>query len=206
MRKRKKFMKHFFRIMTHLAIKLMVNLPLTLVGIPILAIVLLFLDNKAKQLPTFIRWFDNADNDGLYGDIANQQRNIARGINPKGYLAKLIWLGFRNPINYFKYRVLGIKISDINKNPPPLVEECSDVPGQHVSDYAAGGFRYVELELYNQKKYYEYYLIKPYHAFHKPLCFRARIGWKIGHPEEPQKERSHYAWTCAINPCQPFRG
>lgn len=195
---------HIYRIVYQLGVKVIVCAPLLIVGTPVLAAGLLFVDKNACSLPKWLKWFDNADEDGLIGDIPNQERNKARGIDPTGYLAKLLWLGFRNNLNYFKYRVLGLKTSDIVRY--TAIVEKTDVPGEFVGDYRSGGIRFIEVELKNGARRYEYYIIWPYHLFNQSLCFRARFGWKLGHPDEPNKQRPYYEWACTINPFCPYRG
>ena len=195
---------HVYRIGYQIGVKFLVCVPLLIVGTPVLAVGLLFVDKDAHTLPKWLKWFDNADEDGLIGDIPNQERNKARGIEPNGYLAKLLWLGFRNNLNYFKYRILGLKTSDIIHY--TTIVEKTDVPGEFVGDYRSGGSRFIEVELKNGARRYEYYVVLPYHLFNRSLCFRARFGWKIGHPEEPSKQRPYYEWACTINPFCPYRG
>ncbi|MDB6097006.1 MAG: hypothetical protein JWM09_1284 [Francisellaceae bacterium] len=197
-------MKHLFRIAFQLFIKFSVCLPLSVIGIPILVIGLLFVDKNATTLPKCLKWFDNADDDGLIGDVANQERNRKRGIDPNGYLAKLLWLGFRNKLNYFKYRVIGLKASNIITY--TVIDERPYIKGQFVGNYHSGGTRYIEVLLKNGFKCYEYYLVWPYHLFNKPLCVRIRLGWKIGNPAEPDKKRDYKEWADTINPFCPYLG
>ncbi len=197
-------MKHLLRIAYHISLKFFITLPLTIAGIPILALGLLFVNKTATTLPTLLKWFDNADEDGLIGDVSNQNKNRKRGIVPNGYWAKLLWLGCRNPVNYFKYRVLGLKNADIMAY--TTIYEHPEIEEEFVGDYRSGGTRYIEAKLKNGGFAYEYYLVKPYHLLNYPLCLRLRFGWKIGNPDEPQKAREYYASAATISLFCPFRG
>jgi hypothetical protein len=197
-------MKHLWRIARQLCLKYLVCIPLTIIGVPILAVGLLTVDKNATTLPRWLKWFDNADDDGLIGDPANQERNRKRGIDPQGYIAKLLWLAFRNPINYFKYRVLGLKTSEIEYY--TAIIEKSDIPGKPIGDYYSGGKRYIEVQLKDGSKAYEYYLVWPYRLLNRALCLRIRMGWKIGHPDEVQKPREYLSYAGTLNPVGSFKG
>ena len=99
-----KFIKHFL-------IFFFVKLPIQLLGIPILAVLLLFIPKNVEYLPRLFRWWDNHErytsgnknDDGLSGPdyIRDKWRN------PTGWMARFNWLALRNPANYFQYCILG---------------------------------------------------------------------------------------------------
>jgi len=196
---------HIFRINYALFIGTS-SLLLNGLGFPLVG-VYLWLQPRATQLPAWLSWFDNADNDGIYGDMANQQRNKAFGWEPTGFLAKMHWLMIRNPLNKFKYRVLGFCPANIERY--SAVVEQPYVLGQFVGDYSSGGLRYIEVILRNGQKKWEYYAVLPYMLGSKSLCFRARLGWVINNPNEPdefQSQRRYFRFTCSINPFKTYRG
>jgi len=196
---------HIFRINCALALGTG-NLLLNGLGFPLVAVYLLT-HPEATKLPTWLSWYDNADNDGIWGDAANQERNARYGWNPCGFLAKFHWIMIRNSLNNFKYRVLGFYQSDIASY--SQVIEQAYVKDQYVGDYSSGGLRYIEVNLKNGQKRWEYYAVLPYTIGSKSLCFRARLGWVINNPHEPdefQSKRTYFRFTCSINPFKTYRG
>lgn len=188
------------RFLRHFLVFVALVLPLTVVGWIILYPVLLCLPREANNLPRFLRWFDNVDNDGLIGDRANQERNYKLGIDPFGDFAKYKWIAFRNPVQGFKYLFLGINILDIGYI---VAENKPDIGGEIVGDYTSGGTLFATT-FNGARKYYEYYLIKPHRIFNKNLCIRARFGWKLAGLGD--KPRTHVSWTFAFNPVHTYRG
>jgi len=82
-------MDHVFYLLRHLVVFLLIKIPVALMGIPIVAVALLFYikdkriahDGLMKQrLPFFLKWWDNGDyidrKYGLNGDVAHQSRHL----------------------------------------------------------------------------------------------------------------------------------
>lgn len=186
------------RFLKHLLMFIGIILPLTVIGWIILYPVLLVLPKSSTALPRALVWFDNVDGDGLIGDLSNQQRNADKGIDPEGAYAKYKWIAFRNPIQGFKYLVLGAPANEIN-----LVTSVSRsyIVGQPVGDYTSGGTLFAYSD---NRQYYEYYYIIPYKVLTLNLCVRIRFGWKlIGIADKP---REYISWTFALSPWHTYRG
>ncbi len=193
-------MKHILRFMKHLVTFLVFVLPLTILGWVILYPALLLLPKEATSLPRYLRWFDNVDGDGLIGDTINVARNLALGVDPFGVYAKYKWIAFRNPIQGFKYLVLGMPNKEGMQS---YYDTKVELPSLLVGDYTTGGYVIHETTV-NNTRYYEYYYIKPYRLFNKSVCVRARFGWKLaGQFDRP---RENISWTFAFNPFHTYRG
>lgn len=160
-----KFWLYFcIRFLKHLLIFLCVSLPLTLIGIIVLAPVT-SLYNIGK-LPLIFRWFDSAD------PFVGRDISVIHAINQEGYWRKYCWLAFRNPINYFSYKYLSF----VWNRPKLLKYIGDDKVGDSTGDHP--GLKYIEIEQDN-RKYYEYYYI---YKFNINKCLRFRLGYKIGNP------------------------
>ena len=160
-------------MLKHILILLLVKLPLQILGLPILAIALLFVPRDKEVLPKFLRWFDNYElhlrddgDDGLSGPHYIR----SKWKDPTGWLARFNWLALRNPVNYFQYKVLGFKTEG---DWAAKVEN----PNVGTHSYNVRGVRKTELTNGDGKKYWEYYAVIP---LLKSWHFRARLGYKIG--------------------------
>lgn len=175
-----------------LIIWLLITLPLELVGLLVLSVVLLFTSEKAVQLPSvfghkLFKWWDNhesyfmmqnhPDLDGLSGPTYYRDRE---GLNLRDYwpryLARLRWLGIRNPLNYFQYRVIGaiMDTSHVFVTQTPPFEDINRVGGK------------IEAKTLNGR-YYEYYYVIPY-KFWNGRAMRVRWGWKISSSWRPLQQ------------------
>lgn len=158
----------FLRLLKQSLMLLLVSIPLQLVGAIVVGIYLL-IDPTCKKLPTYLKWFDGADqyvgrNTDVYVRIMSDTMSV-----------KYVWLCWRNPINYFSYSYLGFQVNlrDIDKTRSYEAgdPEVGDSTGDHE------GLFYVEVVDFDSNVYYEYYYIKKWTA---TTCFRFRCGWKIG--------------------------
>ena len=160
------------RFIYHVALFLLVSLPLMLIG-AIVLIPFIALGYKIGSLPIVVRWFDSVDpyvgrdttvitrvNNGQFWD---QYSPLQLKLN------RYMWLAFRNPINYFTYKYLGF----VWGRPEIVVKgdsQVGDSAGKHE------GLCYTEVRQDN-KTYYEYYYIK---KITNSSCIRFRFGYKIG--------------------------
>ncbi len=171
-------------------------LPLTVIGWVILYPILLILPREANKLPGWCCWFDNFDGDGLVGDTSH----MVKSSDPYSAWSKYTWIALRNPINYFKYRVLGVKNDDIIIH---SIDSRPDVKGQPVGDYTSGGTLSIEGSC-GDKPIFEYYRIIPYKLFGKVKCVRIRLGWKL--LGRFDKQREYISFTCIISPYHSYLG
>lgn len=102
-----------------------------------------------------------------------------------GYWAAFIWLVWRNPVNNLCSLTLAIPLKEAELHGDPKI-----------GDKIRGGFYYIKMG-----SAWEYYWIKPYTAFGKRRCIRARIGWKIWGMDTPT-----CAFVWAINPFKEYLG
>ncbi len=160
------------RLLKHLAILLLLSLPLQLVGIFLVPIGILFSRGSLK-LPAAFKWFDSAD------AWVGRNTETFQGIVDQGSWARYKWLAFRNPCNYFGYAVLGF----VANNPMEILKYTGEeVHGVGDSSGDGAGYRTVEIQdIVTGKTYYEYYYIRRLGQAH---CFRFRMGYKIGNPKE----------------------
>lgn len=177
------------------------------VGMVVLFIVLPFIPPGASKLPSFLRWFDNADGDGLDGDGAHQVR-LEETMFGTTFLKRYWWLAVRNPINYFQHHILGVKglkMLDTQKTLKPL--DAPAVPSWiQVGDYSCGGVvksaMIVRNKIIGHFVADEYYIVQPYKLFGKKLCLRIRIGHKLtGNYKSNMKP-----WTFNFHPFKTYRG
>ena len=140
------------RLIINILLLLLVNLPLEVIGWVILLPTCLL--SKENQLPSYLKWFDNAD---LY---LGRDASTYLSVVSSGWWSRYVWLAFRNPCNYFGYKVLGF-IASFSVPRSSVGDSAGDVPGLfHIE----------------QSGYYEYYYIKKWSS---TKCFRFRMGWKL---------------------------
>ena len=187
-----RFIKWFF-------VWLFVTTPLELIGLPILAVVLLFTPKEAVQLPSIFgyklfRFWDNyesyvldhndPDLDGLAGpDYYRKRENLNLDNYFTRWYNRLNWLGIRNPANYFHYVAMGAVMDGkpvLTVQDPPFVD----------IDKEGGKQRSVT----HDGKYFEYYYVLPY-RFKSTHALRLRWGWKISSSHRPLQQ-----WVFVINP------
>lgn len=173
-------MTFLFRLLKHLLILFFISLPLTLVGIVILPVCLIFSDIGA--LPLYLRWLDSAD--PYIGRDTTVITRINKGTYWSEYSSlwciwfnKYTWLAFRNPINYFSYRYLSFTwnspVITVFKGSLDVGDSTGDIPG----------FKYLEVKQ-DGSTFYEYYFIYKMNSRH---CLRFRLGYKIGNPYRNKK-------------------
>ena len=166
--------KHIYRFIKHIIVWILVELPLTLIGIPVLAIALLFIPREATELPRYLKWFDSWDV-GLQGN----GRYYDELKDKTGWWGRFNWLALRNPINYFNYKVMGCK------------------PDSGYMWYIKTGdlSSYTEVSSGN-KIYYEYFYEKPYTVFNSQRIFHFKLGWKFG----GRAHKGVYEWALQVQP------
>lgn len=176
-------LKFIYRFIKDFLIWLLCTLPLELLGLLILSVVLLFTKKEAVQLPTVFglhvfKWWDNYESyvlshdheflDGLAGpDYYLERENIDLVNYWPRYFARLNWLGVRNPLNYFQYKVIGVVMDTrhvLVVQKPQFVD--IDESGGSIHAQTLSG------------THYEYYYVIPY-KFWKGRALRLRWGHKI---------------------------
>jgi hypothetical protein len=185
--------KFILRLVKALVQFILIEVPLQLVGAIILLIYLPF--TSRLQLPYLLKWFDCAD---FYID-----RDVTTylGVLAQGWWARYKWLAWRNPINYFEYIYLGIKVAPDHMYTVynPEEEQVGDSTGDRP------GLRYIELQQDN-KTYYEYYYIVKYSLFanQEQKCFRFRLGWKIS--DKNNSIGSYIQHVLVVSPYKSYSG
>lgn len=176
-------------------------LPLTILGILILPLVLVFVPKNVEVLPKVFRWFDNYsthDNlfghtrDGLSGDQPYRERRIKEG-HTNLFWERYYWLALRNPINYFSVEYLGkdkVHVREVHGNP-------------YTSDQGESGWVYKWGYDIDNSKLEEFYFVYAYKLFSKNLCVRARFGYKLAQWKGSISTTSGFVFT--INPVMPYR-
>lgn len=147
-----------YRFIICLALFLL-QLPLQLLG-SILLLPLCYFYNIG-YLPLISRWLDSAD------PFIGRDISTITSVNTQGYWSKYIWLAWRNPLNYFNYKVTGFQFP-INTNYEVIGnlsvgDSTNDIPG----------YKCIQLDT----GYYEYLYVK---QITTNSCVYFRMGWKIG--------------------------
>lgn len=182
--------KFLLRLIKHLSILVLVSIPLQLLGIIILLPVVVYCHYTCNtKLPKCIAWFDSFD---LYSD---RDKSVYLQVIESGILKRYIWLAFRNPLNYFGYKVLGIQVGDI-----PL-KQLYYHGDRNVGDGSYPGFYSQEVEI-NGHSYYEYYLIV---LWSPTKCLRFRMGYKIG-TLTTNPPGSYIQQVCVLQPYKDYWG
>ncbi len=184
-----------FRLIKNLLLLLLIDLPMTLAGIVILAIVLPFIPKDVEMLPKCLAWFDNYNGrihggypggDGLSGDPLYRYTRYMTG-HRNLFWERFYWLALRNPANYFSYAVLGHVYTEH--------AQVTSVEGPQDPEISRGGLRYIEAVDLGKMPWvipfggreqdfypislYEYYYTKYYSIFGKRFYLRFRMGYKI---------------------------
>lgn len=199
------------KFIKHLLVFFFIKLPVQLIGIPILAVLLLFIPKDVEYLPRLFRWWDNHErytsgnksDDGLSGPdyIRDKWRN------PTGWLARFNWLALRNPANYFQYFVLGAEkhshyeklkqvgayFNDVGELKYDPISSCMMV-GTHT--WNTRGWYYQEV-LNGDDKLWEFYMVWP---LYKKWHFRLRAGWKLGGFYSNKNTGDGIQWVLAVTP------
>jgi hypothetical protein len=182
-------------VFKHFLTLLFIKLPIQLVGIPILAVVLLFVPHEKEYLPSAFRWWDNHERyfDGNKSDDGLSGPDYIRNkwVDPTGWLARFNWLALRNPANYFQHSVLGRTANAFCER----VKVKGDLKvGTH--KWNTRGYYYQEV-LNGREKLWELYVVYP---LYKEWHFRFRAGWKIGGHFSKRDPGDSLQWVFAITP------
>lgn len=186
-------------VIRHLIVFLGAVLPLQLVGATTLLVYLpvhLWLlkhgYKESIKLPYLLRWFDNAD---LY-----VFRNTTKYLQvfSSGYWNLYVWLAWRNPLNYFGYKILGFTVT----NKLRVLEESNNQ--YEVGDLKHDGEYKVLLEQ-EGKYYFEYYRVIKYAFQGVRKCIRIRIGWKIQRTIDLGLGE-HVQWVCSFKILNSYTG
>lgn len=193
---------------------------MTLIG-PIVLIPALIVTSKDKnELPSWAWPWDNNDptGDGINGYYKwKDYYNGSAWYRPmyNTFFPRYIWLGFRNPINRFSYRVLGAKL----ESKPTLIKEIvvfqdklneldlSSSPSSlqnKISNKDRAGLRLTVIETKEGKVFFELYAINNYALF-PSKCLRVRLGYKLNsfnNIDVPDVAQD----VMAINPFASFNG
>ncbi len=208
------------RLVMNVVLFLVVDFPVMLLGMVVLAVVLPFIPEDKETLPKCLAWFDNYSGrlkryplgDGLSGDpLYRHLRRDAGHTNL--FWERYYWLALRNPANYFSYAVLGhtytskAKVLSI-KGPmnPELVGgfkrlEAVDFEDQIVVVPFDGIHTIVDHPI----SLYEYYYAKYYTLFGRRFYIRFRMGYKVGNDGEIASGET-VERVFSFNPLQPARG
>lgn len=204
------------KLIKHFLVWIFIVWPLHIIGIPLLAVVLLFIPKNQEYLPRMLRWFDNHERyfndhsniDGLAGpDYYRAKRNlIATSGFFKLWYERWIWLAWRNPINYFFYAVLGAKHEDMAGYQRLVLSEPELVEiGTQPEDYA--GTETVQFVIFDTDK--DTIKYSPYFMWRKVIpyknntrCIDLRIGWKFN----SEMDKDVYQWALVISPFEDFKG
>lgn len=201
-----RFIQHFLIFILCLPLQLLGTLGL-LIYLPVHRLI-----SNNIQLPIVFRWFDNAD---IYPEF-NRDSSTYRQIYAQGWFIQYCWLAWRNPLNYFGYKILGTEIKEIGSVLADVVEvSYNDSMAILVADKLkhaeigdatdqVPGYHFVEVMI-NDQLYYEYYYIKKYTFFGTPKCFRFRLGSKITDPKTLQLG-SYLQQVFVISPFHSYSG
>ncbi|TFW71413.1 hypothetical protein C3Y98_04725 [Methylotenera oryzisoli] len=140
-------------------IKLVLDLPLMLLGLLVIAIALPF--RKNNHLPAWAEWCWGNRDHGNDGESFWAKRTIGWPY----FIRCWWWLAVRNPtFNWSKY-VLGLKVTQLAVSiGNTTVDEDEGATGWHYSIGDAFEFRFIGW---------------PYTVFGKHFCVKLRFGWKI---------------------------
>ncbi len=188
-------------------------LPLMVISFIVLAVVLPFIPASSETLPRCFRWFDNYSGvksaypvgDGLSGDPVYRLYRAVEG-HSSLYWERLNWLGLRNPVNYFNYKVLGYTPATTAVVNKIKGKSFKNVKYQYLEVFDGVSFvvspwgDLVEME----NLYYEYYYIRTYNFFGFKRNFYFRMGWKLNNTSDIEPGTT-YEWVFTINPIKPIK-
>lgn len=152
--------KYWGYVFISFAVKLLIDLPLMLLGYILVPFALL--QEKNNHLPIWAEWCWGNKDHGNDGETFWAKRTIGWSRFRRCYW----WLAVRNPtFNWSKY-ILGFKSTGESKvvwgDTHPIGD--TKAAGQY---FAFDGWAW------------EYYIVIPYTIFGFKRCFRFRAGWKI---------------------------
>jgi hypothetical protein len=84
-----------YRLFKHLGILLFICIPLEVIGWFILLPVCYFKGTNIAPLPTYLKWFDNAD------QYVGRDTSTYEQVVKSDWFNRYVWLAYRNPINAF---------------------------------------------------------------------------------------------------------
>lgn len=142
------------------------------------------------QLPFLLRWFDSAD---LY---FGRDPSKLIGIYSSGLWNTYCDLAWRNPVNYFTYKILGFyydaKKDQVNQK---------QYGNPDVGDNSQAGIYYEETN-----GYYQYIWVHKYSLLSNH-CFYLRFGYKIDSLNSASVDKSQQTEECfTISPIKPYTG
>ena len=206
-----------------------VVLPLTVLGIPILAITFLFLPKERETLPKFLRWFDNNDAHrvGMPEAVSTYFINPTGGITGSlpmdidGLAAPDYWRKlngrfeaypfiehkyFRNWYHRMRWTAFRNPINYFKWHKMGFLWDKTSYVVVYTNNMTNvdnehdPGLYKVSIDI-NGKEYFEwYYVSKTYNLF-GPRRVRIRIGWKIGDPYDSDQWHGELtSWVFAIGP------
>ena len=123
------------------------------------------------------------------------------------------WLALRNPVNYLKIRILGVKSPEFktikqkqwNQNTGIIYSTSNLNKIPRISDYEVPGWRTIVLN----DNIWEIYLVHRWPIL-KNKCLRVRLGYKLGHLAEHvtnnDLKRPYLSYVFVIQPFKSFRG
>jgi hypothetical protein len=175
-----------FYIFASFVLKLLLDLPLMILGYFIVAVALCY--ERNNHLPPWAEWCWGNKDHGNDGEGFWAARTVGWSRFRRCYW----WLAVRNPtFNWSKY-ILGYRSDGVQK-----VIYCSASSPGEIGDKRGAGFYYIREGLV-----WDIYWIKPYSLFGLRRCIRFRAGWKI-----EGKERGEVAqFVFAPNPFHPYSG
>lgn len=206
----------------HIATKLFIVLPMQLISAILLIGILPFIGEKDETLPAWCRWFDNGEiplgrgsrDDGLAGPAYYRQPRlerldkIFRSRRISLYILRYTWLALRNPVDYFRSRVVGFKTPSGGLVDYDVTHLDNEV-GHHAWNHE--GVSYLEVS-FKGKTYFEYYRIYVYKGFvakvlkfftGKRHCARIRMGHRM---EVPLKAGEWNKFTFTTIPFKEYEG
>lgn len=183
------FILFLYRLLKQLVILFCIIFPLQILGALILPVALLLVGQS--NLPRFLRWFDNAD---IY---IGRDSSVYESVKSSGLWNRYVWLAFRNPLNYFGYKVLGVQVKTAIE---AIYETMSAL---NVGDTTETGFYYAEA-IIDGSRYYEYYWVISYPLL-PTYCFRFRMGHKLKKLQD-NKIGDYIQFVMVISPFHSYSG
>lgn len=158
-------MKHVKNLLSIFAL-LCWDLPVTLLGIVIVPLALLFCDEDSEHLPIWA-WFWDNDDTGINGDPGWRSPEHANG-RERTFWYRFLWLALRNPANNWSYFVMGWQTSAATR-----YEIFGD---PFTSNRNPGHPGWLYCEAYEAGKMYPcYYVVW---RWSQGRCLRIYLGWK----------------------------
>lgn len=177
------------RLIKQMVVLLLVSIPLQVIGSGLVGIYLVLVPT-CKRLPTYLKWFDGAD------QYIGRNTEVYDQVMASNIWTKYCWLCWRNPTNYFNYTVLGFKIKLRNIDWSNSYEEGDPEVGDSTGDHF--GYFYGQIQDFDGHVYYEYYTII---KWSDTKCFRFRMGHKLGQLDKMKDGE----WVQDVFVIQPYR-